>query len=70
MKNYLIADILTALKLVPAVCILIATFTKMPVDSGVIFFLFGAGELLDAFDGMAAKKWPHPKETEKCRLCS
>lgn len=66
MKKYFIADVLTALKLVPAVCILIMTIGKgISTNSGVIFFLFGVGELLDAFDGMAAKKWPHPPETEK-----
>ena len=62
MKKYFIADALTALKIVPAVCILIFC---QKIDSGIAFLLFGAGELLDALDGMAAKKWPHPPETEK-----
>lgn len=62
MQKYFIADWLTAAKLIPAVVIL--TFLR-ELDSGAVFLLFGAGELLDALDGMAAKKWPHPKWTEK-----
>lgn len=62
MKKYFFADVLTAMKLIPAVVIF--TFISK-LDSGVVFLLFAAGELLDAFDGMAAKKWPHPPETDK-----
>lgn len=61
MKKHFIADVLTASKLIPAVCIL-AFIQK--IDSGIVFILFGIGELLDALDGMAAKQWPHPPETD------
>lgn len=62
MRKYYIADVLTALKLLPAVGIL--TLISR-IDSSVVFLLFAAGELLDALDGMAAKKWPHPPETNR-----
>ena len=61
MKKFMIADILTLAKIVPAL-VLFSGISKLPIWAA--FLLFAFGELLDALDGMAAKKWPHPKYTE------
>ena len=61
MKKYVIADILTLAKAIPALALFIG-ISKLPIWAA--FLLFAFGELLDALDGMAAKKWPHPKYTE------
>lgn len=61
MKKYMIADILTLAKMLPALALLIGR-SDLPIWAA--FLLFAIGELLDALDGMAAKKWPHPKYTE------
>ena len=63
MKKYFIADALTFGKAIPAVLLVFATiFNWSPL---VALVLFAFGELLDALDGMAAVKWPHPGWTKK-----
>lgn len=63
MKKYFIADALTFGKAIPAVALIIATiFNGSPL---VALGLFVFGELLDALDGMAAVRWPHPEWTER-----
>ena len=63
MKDYkwFIADALTISKVIPSLFILCFIKT-MPI--WVAFLLFSFGELLDALDGMAAKRWPHPAWTD------
>lgn len=63
MKKYFIADWLTALKIVPAVLLILAAFRAW--HPGVAFGLFASGELLDALDGMAANHWHHPASTDR-----
>jgi len=63
MKKHFIADFLTFAKIVPAIWIFFGVY--FGYDSASILVLFAIGEFLDALDGVAAKKWPHPPETDK-----
>ena len=65
MKKYL-ADLLTLIRLVLAICLFVLTFTEG--DLAVGFLVFVLGELTDAFDGPCATKWSFPKgKTPKYR---
>ncbi len=63
MKKYFIADVLTMGKVIPAVLLFLCAIFDW--SATIAFGLFAFGELLDAFDGMAARHWPHPKSTDK-----
>lgn len=63
MKKYHIADVLSFLEVVAAITILVGTV--LGFKSEVILLLFGAGELCDAFDGAAARKWPYPDDGKR-----
>lgn len=54
-----IADILTALRVLLAIAVLVFAWQDMWVGA---VWLFIAGILTDAFDGIAARKWPYTAE--------
>ena len=63
MKRYFIADVLTGMKFIPAIILIVAAFNNF--SPFIALLLFAIGELLDALDGMAAHKWPHPEWTNE-----
>lgn len=60
MKKHFIADVLSILEIVCGVIICGLLYTK--AHSGHVFLLFCAGQLFDAFDGIAARRWPYPQD--------
>ena len=63
MRKYFIADVLTAAKIIPAIVLVVATVDRWSPLVAVLWFAIG--ELLDALDGMAAHRWPHPEWTNE-----
>ncbi len=64
MKKYYIADALTTMEVIFAVAILVLTWVRA-TDAGLVLILFSLGELCDAFDGMAARRWRYPQDGKK-----
>lgn len=60
MKRYHIADALTAIELIMAIILTIGIVVKM--SANWILWVFVAGELCDAFDGICARRWPYPDD--------
>jgi len=57
MKKY-IADLLSLIEVIMGCSLLVMTILRTPCDLAIWFFV--TGELCDAFDGIAARRWPYP----------
>lgn len=60
MKSYHLADALTLSEIIAGVILLGMAFLRTPADYGI--WVFVAGELCDAFDGVCARRWPYPDD--------
>lgn len=63
LRKYYIADILSTLEVLCAVVLVIVSLLAFPPEWALLTFC--AGELLDAFDGPCARKWPYPEDQKK-----
>lgn len=63
MKKYHVADVLSLLEVLCVVAIIVCI--AMGIKSEIVLLLFGFGELCDAFDGSAARKWPYPDDGKR-----
>lgn len=63
MKRYLLADVLSFLEVVCAIAIGVGIYCGFTPET--VLTLFGIGELCDAFDGAAARKWPYPNDGKR-----
>ena len=63
MKRYHIADVLSLLEVLSSIAILVGIVWGLIPE--VVLLLFGFGELCDAFDGSAARKWPYPDDGKR-----
>lgn len=59
MKKYYLADVLSATEILMAIVLLIMAKLKVAADYAI--WVFVAGELCDAFDGICARRWPYPE---------
>ncbi len=60
MRKYHIADILSATEIILALVLFGMTFRHTSADLAI--WIFVAGELCDAFDGPAHRRWPYPDD--------
>lgn len=60
MKKYLIADALSLTEIIMGLTLLVMTAVHAPADWAI--WVFVAGELCDAFDGICARRWPYPDD--------
>lgn len=58
MKKYFTADVLSLTEIVMGLTLIAMTILETPAD--VVIWVFIAGQLCDAFDGIAARRWPYP----------
>ncbi len=63
MKKYHRADVLSFTEVICA--FLIGAGIVLGFKVQTILLLFGAGELCDAFDGVAARRWPYPDDGKR-----
>lgn len=62
-KLYYLADVLTLCEVIAGVILLGMTCFHAPADYAI--WVFVAGELCDAFDGICARHWPYPNDGKK-----
>lgn len=60
MKSYHLADALTLGEVIAGVILLGMTALRISADYAI--WVFVAGELCDAFDGVCARRWPYPND--------
>lgn len=66
MKKHHLADVLSLLEILCGALIIIFIFDqRIPIHSGHIFVIFSVGQLFDAFDGIAARRWPYPQDNKR-----
>ncbi len=63
MKSYHLADVLTLSEVLAGVILLGMATLRVPADYAI--WVFVAGELCDAFDGVCARRWPYPNDGKK-----
>lgn len=63
MKTYHLADALTLSEVIAGVILLGMAILRTPADYAI--WVFVAGELCDAFDGVCARRWPYPNDGKK-----
>ena len=62
---YYLADVLTLLRVVGTAAILGLAGFGDAADTLTVLVLFALSELTDAFDGMAARRWPYPQDGKR-----
>ena len=62
---YYLADVLTLLRVVGTAAILGLAGFGNAADTLTVLVLFALSELTDAFDGMAARRWPYPQDGKR-----
>lgn len=62
---YYLADVLTLLRVVGTAAILGLAGFGSDADTLTVLVLFALSELTDAFDGMAARRWPYPQDGKR-----
>ena len=62
---YYLADVLTLLRVVGTAAILGLAGFGNAADTLTVLVLFVLSELTDAFDGMAARRWPYPQDGKR-----
>lgn len=62
-KLYYLADVLTCSEVIAGIILL--AMTALHISADVAIWVFVLGELCDAFDGPAARRWPYPNDGKK-----